>query len=50
MSASGLTVFDKTLQTTNIWLDDLMADQGPDRQLAWHVPGAVLQTLGRGDQ
>jgi uncharacterized protein (DUF2267 family) len=50
MSASGLIVFDKTLQTTNIWLDDLMADQGPDRQLAWHVLGAVLQTLGRGDQ
>lgn len=45
MSASGLTVFDKTLQTTNIWLDDLMADQGPDRQLAWHVLGAVLHTL-----
>lgn len=45
MSASGVAVFDKTLQTTNIWLDDLMADQGPDRQLAWHVLGAVLHTL-----
>ncbi|MBY5445812.1 DUF2267 domain-containing protein [Rhizobium leguminosarum] len=45
MSASGVAVFDKTLQTTNMWLDDLMANQGPDRQLAWHVLGAVLHTL-----
>lgn len=50
MSASGIAVFDKTLQTTHIWLDDLMADQGLDRQLAWHVLGAVLHTLGRIDQ
>ncbi|CDZ50091.1 Hypothetical protein NGAL_HAMBI1189_32780 [Neorhizobium galegae bv. officinalis] len=50
MSASGIAVFDKTLQTTNIWLDDLMADEVPDRQLAWHVPGAVLHTLRRSDQ
>jgi hypothetical protein len=42
MSASGIAVFDKTLQTTHTWLDDLMADQGLDRQLAWHVLGAVL--------
>jgi uncharacterized protein (DUF2267 family) len=45
MSATGLDVFDKTIQTTNIWLDELMADLGPDRQVAWHVLGAVLRAL-----
>ena len=42
MSATGLDVFDKTLQTTNIWLDEIMAKRGLDRQMAWHVLGAVL--------
>lgn len=45
MSATGLEVFDKTLQTTNIWLDEIMDELGPDRQLAWHVLGAVLRSL-----
>lgn len=45
MSATGLDVFDKTLQTTNIWLDEIMEDIGPDRQVAWHALGAVLRTL-----
>lgn len=45
MSATGIQVFDKTLQITNTWLDDLMEDHGPDRQLAWHMLGAVLHTL-----
>ncbi|SJM29889.1 DUF2267 domain-containing protein [Mesorhizobium delmotii] len=45
MSATGLDVFDKTLQTTNIWLDEIMAEMGPDRQIAWHVLGAVLHAL-----
>jgi len=45
MSATGLDVFDKTLQTTNTWLDEIMAKIGPDRQLAWHVLGSVLRTL-----
>ena len=39
MSATGLDVFDKTLQTTN---NEIMAKLGPDRQVAWHVLGAVL--------
>jgi uncharacterized protein (DUF2267 family) len=45
MSGSGLDVFDKTLQVTNIWLDELMRDEaiGPDRQVAWHVLGSVLR-------
>jgi uncharacterized protein (DUF2267 family) len=45
MSATGLDVFDKTLQTTNTWLDEIMAKIGPDRQLAWHVLGSVLRTV-----
>ena len=45
MSATGLDVFDKTLQTTNIWLDEVMADIGPDRKAAWHVLGVVLRAL-----
>lgn len=45
MSAAGLDVFDKTLQATNIWLDEIMRDLGPDRQLAWKVLSVVLHTL-----
>jgi hypothetical protein len=45
MSAPGLDVFDKTLPTTQIWLDDIMKDVGPDRQVAWHSLGAVLRVL-----
>lgn len=45
MSATGLDVFDKTLQTTHVWLDELMQDDaiGPNKQQAWHVLGAVLR-------
>ena len=45
MSNTGLEVFDKTLQTTNIWLDDVMDTVGADRHVAWHVLGAVLRAL-----
>jgi hypothetical protein len=45
ISATGLDLFDKTLQTTNVWLDEIMAEMGPDRQVAWHVLGAVLHAL-----
>jgi uncharacterized protein (DUF2267 family) len=45
MSSTGLDVFDKTLQTTHIWLDELMHEIGPDRQVAWHVLGAVLRAI-----
>jgi len=45
MSATGLDVFDRTLQTTHIWLDEIMADLGPDRRVAWHALGAVLHAL-----
>jgi len=45
MSATGLDVFDKTIQTTNIWLDEIMAEIGPDRRVAWHVLGTVLRAV-----
>ena len=45
MSANGLEVFDKTLQTTNIWLNEIMDRLGPDRQLAWKVLSVVLHKL-----
>jgi uncharacterized protein (DUF2267 family) len=45
MSATGLDVFDKTLQTTNGWLNEIASDLGPDRQVAWHALGAVLHAL-----
>jgi uncharacterized protein (DUF2267 family) len=45
MSTTGLEVFDKTVQTTNIWLDEIMDQMGPDRHLAWHILGAVLHAL-----
>jgi uncharacterized protein (DUF2267 family) len=45
MSATGLEVFGKSIQTTNIWLDEIMEDIGPDRQLAWHLLAAVLRTM-----
>jgi uncharacterized protein (DUF2267 family) len=45
MSASGLDVFDKTLQTTNVWLDEIQAEIGPDRQVAWKVLSVVLHKL-----
>lgn len=45
MAATGLEVFDRTLQTTNIWLDEVMERIGPDRHAAWHVLGAVLHAL-----
>jgi uncharacterized protein (DUF2267 family) len=45
MSATGLDVFDKTLQITHIWLDEIMEELGPDRQVAWRSLGAVLRAM-----
>jgi uncharacterized protein (DUF2267 family) len=45
MSATGLEVFDRTLQTTHIWLDEIIEDLHTDRQTAWHVLGAVMRSL-----
>lgn len=45
MSATGIDVFDKSLQVTNIWLNEIMEEHGPDRQRAWHILGVVLRTI-----
>ena len=47
MSATGLDVFDKTLQTTHLWLNEIMDVTGPDKQVAWHVLDAVLDRVAR---
>ena len=45
MSATGLDVFDRTIQTTNIWLNEIMDDVGLDRHVAYRVLRAVLHAL-----
>ena len=46
MSATGPRVFDSTIQTTNIWLDELMREMAwDDRHKAYHALRAVLHTL-----
>ena len=45
MSAHGLDVFDRTLETTHIWLNEICTDLGPDKQVAWKVLSTVLQKL-----
>ncbi len=45
MSARGLDVFDKTVQTTNAWLKGIMEVTGPDRRRAYRALAAVLHAL-----
>jgi uncharacterized protein (DUF2267 family) len=45
MSANGLEVFDRTLQITHIWLDEIIEELHTDRQTAWRVLGSVLRAL-----
>jgi uncharacterized protein (DUF2267 family) len=45
MAVTGLEVLDKSVQTTNIWLNEISEKIGPDRRLAWHVLGVVLRVL-----
>jgi uncharacterized protein (DUF2267 family) len=45
MSASGLDIFDRTLETTHIWLNEICNDLGPDKQVAWKVLSTVLHKL-----
>jgi len=45
MSATSLDIFDRTIQTTNIWLKEITAVIGPDRHLAWKVLSTVLHKL-----
>ena len=46
MSATGLTAFDSTIHTTNVWLNELMERMGwQDKHRAYHALRAVLHTL-----
>ena len=45
MSAHGLDVFDRTLETTHVWLNEICRDLGPDKQVAWKVLSTVLHKL-----
>ena len=45
MSTTSLDVFDKTLHTTNVWLNEISAKIGPDRHIAWKVLSTVLHKL-----
>jgi uncharacterized protein (DUF2267 family) len=45
MSAHGLEVFDRTFETTHIWLNELCEELGPDKHVAWRVLSVVLQQL-----
>ena len=45
MSATGLEVFDTTLQKTNIWLKEIGDELGPDRQRSYQALRAVLHTV-----
>src|SRR5438874_3611752 len=45
MSASGLDVFDRTVEITHVWLNEICSDLGPDKQLAWKVLSTVLHKL-----
>lgn len=45
MSSSGLEVFDRTLQATHIWLNEIGDRIGPDKQRSYHALRAVLHAL-----
>jgi uncharacterized protein (DUF2267 family) len=45
MPATGLETFDKAVQSTDLWLGEIMKELGPDRHVAWHVLTAVLHAL-----
>jgi uncharacterized protein (DUF2267 family) len=46
MSATGLSVFDSTIEKTNIWLNEIMDGLGwQERQRAYHALSAVLHAL-----
>ncbi len=45
MSTTILPLFDKSLQTTAIWLEEIQSDIGPDRAFAWRVLSVVLHNL-----
>jgi uncharacterized protein (DUF2267 family) len=46
MSTTGITAFDSTIHTTNVWLNDVLDRMGwQDKQRAYHALRAVLHAL-----
>jgi uncharacterized protein (DUF2267 family) len=45
MSATGLAVFDETIQKTNAWLKEIADDLNTDRHVAYQALRAVLHCL-----
>ncbi|MBT3070142.1 DUF2267 domain-containing protein [Rhodomicrobium sp. Az07] len=45
MTTTGLEVFDRTVQTTNTWLNEIAEEIGPDRQRCYQALRAVLFIL-----
>ena len=45
MAASCLSVLDKTMQTTHVWLGDICEQLGPDKQRAFRALKAVLHAV-----
>lgn len=45
MSHTILPLFDKSLQATATWLEEIQSELGPDRAFAWRVLSVVLQNL-----
>lgn len=45
MSATGLAVFDETIQKTNAWLKEIAEDLNTDRHVAYQALRAVLHCL-----
>jgi uncharacterized protein (DUF2267 family) len=46
MSHTGITAFDSTIQTTNVWLNDILERLGwQDKQRAYHALRVVLHAL-----
>lgn len=45
MSQTGYPTFDRTLQETHDWLNEICETVGPDRQRAYHALRAVLFAL-----
>lgn len=45
MSSSAIPVFDKTAQTTHLWLNEIGEEIGLDDQQSWRVTAAVLRAI-----
>ena len=45
MGSSAIPVFDKTAQTTHLWLNEIGEETGLDDQQSWRVINAVLHAL-----